>query len=115
MAGPAPPTTPVTMPEELPTVAEVVGLLVQVPPVGVLPISMVAPSHTTLVPVMAVGTGLTVTVAEPVMDCEHDPSVALVSVYVLTVAVVPVVSVPVAMVAVPAAFSTTLAAPDGPV
>ena len=55
--------TPVTIPVVAPTVAVAVLLLLHVPPVvGSLSV-VVAPMHTTAVPVIAAGSGFTVTVA----------------------------------------------------
>jgi hypothetical protein len=56
--------TPVTMPVDVPTVATLVVLLVQVPPVTLLERVIVDPAQTVAVPVMvpAVGAVLTVTV-----------------------------------------------------
>lgn len=54
-------TTPVTIPVERPTVATPGALLVQVPPPGLNTVT-VAPAQTAIGPVMAVGSGFTVTV-----------------------------------------------------
>ena len=54
-----PAVTPVTSPVEM-TVA-FPELLVQVPPAGVLPSEVIEPTHTLAIPVIAVGTGFTVT------------------------------------------------------
>ena len=63
VAVPAP--TPLTMPEEEPTVARNVLLLAQVPPV-VASVSVVAdPGQIVVVPLIAPGKGLMVTVALP--------------------------------------------------
>lgn len=55
--------TPVMIPEKKPAVAMPVALLLQVPPVVALLSVVVVPAHNTLVPVMAAGDVLTVTVA----------------------------------------------------
>ena len=54
---------PVTTPVVNPTVATAVLLLVQLPPPGVSPRFVVDPEQTVLIPVIAVGNGLTVTIA----------------------------------------------------
>jgi hypothetical protein len=53
--------TPVTDPDNVPTVAIAVLLLLHVPPLGVLERLVLALSQTTNVPVIAVGTTFTVT------------------------------------------------------
>ena len=58
-----PADTPVTIPELMPIVAIVVAVLVQVPPPTASVSGVVAPIHTVIIPVMAAGTGLTVTVS----------------------------------------------------
>jgi hypothetical protein len=55
------PNTPVTSPEAS-TVATAVLLLLQVPPAGVLTSVVVEPSHTLIVPVIADGAVVTVTI-----------------------------------------------------
>jgi hypothetical protein len=55
--------TPVTRPEVSPTVASVVAPLLQVPPGVASYRTVVNPTHTLIVPVMAAGSGFTVTVA----------------------------------------------------
>jgi hypothetical protein len=57
-----PPATPVTMPVDAPIVATDVLLLLQVPPVTVLPNVMAAPGQAVVAPVMAGGNALTVTI-----------------------------------------------------
>lgn len=54
---------PLTIPEEDPTVATPVLLLVQVPPDTVLPSVVVAPAHALVVPVIVPGLVFTVTIA----------------------------------------------------
>ena len=54
---------PDTAPEGEPTVAIAVLLLLHVPPVVASPSVVVAPAQTLVVPVIAAGAGLTVTVA----------------------------------------------------
>ena len=73
-----PGATPVTTPVVEPTVATDVALLLQVPPAILLLRLMVAATHTVEAPLMvpAVGTGLTVTVADAVAD----PQVGVVTV-----------------------------------
>jgi len=64
-----PVATPVTIPDDVPTVANDVLLLVHVPPDGVLFSVVVKPTHTLGVPVIVVGVVLTVIVfivAQPV-------------------------------------------------
>jgi hypothetical protein len=55
--------TPPTVPEALPIVAIMVELLIHVPPDEASASVAVAPWQTVAVPVMAKGTGLTVTIA----------------------------------------------------
>jgi hypothetical protein len=57
-----PAVTPDTMPDDEPTVAIAVALLVQVPPVVASPSVVVKPLHTLVAPVIDAGSGLTVTV-----------------------------------------------------
>lgn len=67
MANPA--ATPVTTPVDEPIVATVTLLLAHVPPVLALLSVVVAPVHTDVVPVIAAGSGFTVTtidLAQPV-------------------------------------------------
>ena len=73
-----PGATPVTMPVVEPTDATDVALLLQVPPAILLLKLMVAPTHTVEAPLMvpALGTGLTVMVADAVAD----PQVGVVTV-----------------------------------
>lgn len=73
-----PGATPVTTPVAEPTVAIDVALLVQVPPAMLLLKLMVDATHTVEAPLMvpALGTGLTVTVADAVAD----PQVGVVTV-----------------------------------
>lgn len=59
VAVPAP--APETMPDEEPTVATPVALLLHVPPVGLQLSVVVDPSHTVVVPVMDPGAVVTVT------------------------------------------------------
>ena len=58
-----PAATPVTIPEELPTVAIEASLLVQLPTPPELLKVVVAPVHTVVVPVMPAGEPLTTNVA----------------------------------------------------
>jgi hypothetical protein len=62
---PAP--TPVTIPEEVPTVAVPGRLLVQVPPVVASLRIVVVPGHALSVPVIAAGNGLMMIVSVPVI------------------------------------------------
>jgi hypothetical protein len=57
-----PPETPVTTPVPEPTVATAVAKVLHVPPVVVVLNEVVAPTHTTVVPVMDAGNAFTVTV-----------------------------------------------------
>ena len=56
-----PASTPPTLPDAEPTVAIDASLVVHVPPVTVLVSGVAAPAHTCVVPEMAAGIGLTVT------------------------------------------------------
>ena len=58
-----PAAPPLTIPDTIPTVACTVLLLLQLPPPVVSDKVVVEPTHTTGVPLIAAGTGLTVTVA----------------------------------------------------
>ena len=58
-----PAITPVTMPVPVPTVATPVLLLLHRPPAVTSNKATLAPSHITLVPVIAAGLGLTVTMS----------------------------------------------------
>ena len=58
-----PPATPVTIPDELPTVATVVVPLVHVPPPVTSFNVVVLPTHSENVPVIGLGNVFTVTVA----------------------------------------------------
>ena len=60
------PTTPVTMPLELPTVAIVGALLLQTPPGVALLRGIFCPAHTVVTPVIAAGVVITVTTAQVV-------------------------------------------------
>ncbi len=57
-----PVATPVTIPEDDPTVAMPVALLLHVPPGTELPNGLVNPTHTLILPVITPGDGLTDTV-----------------------------------------------------
>ena len=57
-----PPETPLTMPVKAPTEATVGAALVHVPPVTVFARPKELPTHTGVLPVIAAGTGLTVTI-----------------------------------------------------
>jgi len=72
MIGAVPPeATPVTIPEEEPTVARLRSLLVHVPPDGDEVSVVVAPTQTVGLPVIADGAELTVTVADWAHDVER--------------------------------------------
>ena len=58
-----PEVRPDTIPVPAPTVATAVLLLLQVPPVLVVPKVVVCPTHALILPVMAAGSGFTVTSA----------------------------------------------------
>jgi hypothetical protein len=58
-----PVVTPLTMPDDEPTVATVVLLLIQVPPAVASVTVIVEPAHTLVGPLIAAGAGLTVTTA----------------------------------------------------
>lgn len=95
-----PPVTPVTRPEELPTVALVALLLVHVPPVvPVLLRVVVVPWHNANVPLMADGSAFTVAVAVRTQPAE------LVRVMVAVPAATPVITPDVLpIVAIPASL-----------
>jgi len=66
-----PETPPVTIPETEPIAAVAGTLLAQVPPGELDPKAVDSPTHTLVVPVIAAGNALTVTVALPVMALVH--------------------------------------------
>ena len=110
-----PAATPVTRPSSEPTVAFAVLLLIQVPPVVASVRFVCSPAHTTAVPVIMPGAGLTVTsfVAEhPVLLIEY-VIVAVPTVTPVTMpAPVPTVALPLLLVHVPpVAMSLRLVVP----